>query len=267
MLAEFELAGRAAPLRGVVAARKAAGKVAPMLVPAGDERMAPDRRYEGQPARLWCPTTVALRQVREAGLVAAPAPDETTLRRVNHRACFESLLEGARFVHAPPHPSALADGSWIAKRPMSFVGRGQRRLRVGAGGLSDADLAWLDASVRDHGGYQLEPFVDIDLEVGTPGFVHAEGRVEVGGPVVQRVEGGKWVESRAATRNDALPVDELKREVEVVGRALLDHGYWGPFGVDAFRYGGAKAWNLRSEVNARYTMGWALGWKGGRPDL
>ncbi len=92
LLAEFELEGRTPPLRGVIAARKAAAKVAPMLLPAGDARLVADRRYEGERARLWCPTPVALTQVREAGLVADPAPDEATLRRVNHRAGFEPSL-------------------------------------------------------------------------------------------------------------------------------------------------------------------------------
>lgn len=55
-----------------------------------------------------------------------------------------------------------------------------------------------------------------------------------------------------------------------VGHALRERGYFGPFGVDAYLYRlrslDTPCWNLRSEINARYSMGWALGWST-RPDL
>ena len=48
--------------------------------------------------------------------------------------------------------------------------------------------------------------------------------------------------------------------------ALLPAGYFGPFGVDAYTYrgrAGASVFQPRSEINARYSMGFAAGW--GRP--
>jgi len=57
-----------------------------------------------------------------------------------------------------------------------------------------------------------------------------------------------------------------------VGEALVRIGYFGPFGVDAYLYRRSTEdaedprWNLRSEINARYSMGWALGWDT-RPDV
>lgn len=51
--------------------------------------------------------------------------------------------------------------------------------------------------------------------------------------------------------------------MEIVGRALAAQGYFGAFGVDAYRHrlldgSGRTALNPLSEINARYTMDWAL---------
>jgi hypothetical protein len=45
-----------------------------------------------------------------------------------------------------------------------------------------------------------------------------------------------------------------------VAAALLQAGYFGPFGIDAFRYelGGRTKLQPRCEINARYTMGFAI---------
>jgi hypothetical protein len=47
-----------------------------------------------------------------------------------------------------------------------------------------------------------------------------------------------------------------------VGRALFAAAYFGPFGVDGFVYrdhdGGLRL-QPRSEINARYSMGFAIG--------
>ena len=51
-------------------------------------------------------------------------------------------------------------------------------------------------------------------------------------------------------------------EAERVARALSGAGYFGPFGVDAFTYRdrvGNVCVQPRSEINARYTMGFAVG--------
>ena len=50
--------------------------------------------------------------------------------------------------------------------------------------------------------------------------------------------------------------------LERVAGALHAAGYFGPFGIDAYRYAdahGRTRWNPCGELNARYTMGYALG--------
>ena len=58
--------------------------------------------------------------------------------------------------------------------------------------------------------------------------------------------------------------DAIARETERAGRALHEAGYFGPCGVDAFTYerGGAVVRRARSEINARYSMGFAVGFGG-----
>jgi hypothetical protein len=50
---------------------------------------------------------------------------------------------------------------------------------------------------------------------------------------------------------------------------LRDHGYFGPFGIDGFRWRWAGRTGLRPrcEINARYTIGWAIGMGDRRPDF
>jgi hypothetical protein len=55
-------------------------------------------------------------------------------------------------------------------------------------------------------------------------------------------------------------VEEARR----VGAALRANGYWGPFGIDAYEYRdkhGEGHFQPRSELNARYSMGFAVGFR------
>ena len=57
-------------------------------------------------------------------------------------------------------------------------------------------------------------------------------------------------------------IARLASEAKRVGEALAAAGYFGPFGVDAYSYRGPlNAIHLqpRSEINARYSMGFAVG--------
>ena len=62
-----------------------------------------------------------------------------------------------------------------------------------------------------------------------------------------------------------LPGMRISDETEVtgnLGEALAGAGYFGPFGIDAYRYrdrAGALRLQPRSEINARYSMGFAVG--------
>jgi hypothetical protein len=230
--------------------------------------------------RAWCPTPGARRLLlARASVTLANAPALAVLRRVNHRRFCADLgqtLPGARYVdtlddvvdivNAPSH-----SGSWLLKRPFGFAGRGRKRVRPGA--LDAADRAWIQASIAAGEGLQIEPWVDLDADFGLHGFLAPSGALALGAPTVQRTDPtGAWLASARAAPGD-LAADEARplfEAAETTAAALREAGYFGPFGVDAFRWvdaNGARRWNPRGEINARYSMGWAVGMGATRPDL
>jgi hypothetical protein len=95
----------------------------------------------------------------------------------------------------------------------------------------------------------------------------------MGEPTVQTVDdAGAWIETTFLARGVLTTPEEslLRDEGRRVARALFEAGYFGPFGIDGFRWedrAGAARFNPRSEINARYSMGWAVGMGSRRPDL
>jgi hypothetical protein len=252
------------------------------LIPDGDAAIeewkanhrAPPGPFEG---RAFCPTPRALRALLAAGASVGPAPSIDVLARVNHRAFSAELgqcLPGARFVRTREElERALArtSGAWLLKRPFGFAGRGRQRLRESTidGGVEP----FVRASLATGNGLQVEPWMDRILDVAMHGFVDARGAVTLGQPTSQEIdESGAWIKTTALLPN-TLSDDELRQlrsEAERSAEALSRAGYFGPFGIDAFRYrdrDGRPRFNARSEINARYSMGWAIGMGNARPDL
>ncbi|MCU0687077.1 MAG: hypothetical protein MUF34_33330 [Polyangiaceae bacterium] len=237
-----------------------------------DERTAPGS-WRGLQGAAWCPTPGALGALARAGATVPPGPPVEVLRRVNHRAfCAElgQTLPGAAYVRTPEEASALVaspspstSGAWLLKRPYGFVGRG--RLRLPPGPLGPTEKAWVLASLRDGEGLQIEPWVERDGDFALHGWLDPEGSFRLGAPTEQHCdERGAWVSTQRApegaldeAEGRAL-FDEGARAAAALGRA----GYFGPFNLDAFRWrgpDGARHFNPRGEINARYSMGWAIG--------
>jgi len=236
-----------------------------------DERSAP-LSARGLVGRAFCPTPRAIRLLRRAGAEPEPHPACEVLVRVNARAFASSLgatLPGAAFVVnedearallARPPPRELAR-AWRVKRNFGMAGRGQRVLA--APGATEQDLAFVRAGLLE-GGVQIEPDVTVTEEFAIHGLVDAGGELTLGPVLRQRCDArGAWLSSErlAADRAPASLVPEAER----VAAALRAAGYFGPFGVDAYAYrvrsrAGADAVALqpRGEINARYTMGFAL---------
>jgi len=157
------------------------------------------------------------------------------------------------------------------KRAFGFAGRGRQRLRSNE---IDASVEPFVRSSLDSGdGLQVEPWVERVVDVALHGFVSRTGTVTLGQPTCQIVDGsGAWVESAPLARDVLSTLDEkaLMQEAARTADALVQAGYFGPFGIDAFRWkdpGGSIRFNPRSEINARYSMGWAVGMGDCRPDL
>jgi hypothetical protein len=231
------------------------------------ESLEPEHR--GVPGLAWCPTPTALARLVAVGATPSPAPPLEVLRAANSRAFAAGLgqeLPGARLCATEEEVLGLLlaepGRDFLAKRDLSAAGRGRRPL-CGAR-LTAAELAWIRASL-DGGPLQVEPWVEIQLEFGTHGALGAGGELRLGEPTVQEVDpAGIWSASRLARPGELSTAEreELLAEARRVGRALHDLGYHGPFGVDAYRWRDpALGLRLcrRSEVNARYSMGWRIG--------
>jgi hypothetical protein len=246
----------------------------PDLVQPGDvllgvepEALPHAERYLGL---CWCPTATAQAALERAGVRPAPAPSFEVLRAANHRRfCAElgQTLAGARFCDSPDEVRAcMADGGvedWLLKRAFGFSGRGRRPVR--ASRLIAADHSWIEASCAAGFGLQVEPRLEVLFDVVQHGLMLPDGRALLGAPMCQRcTPKGAWIETRRVGGAE-LAADErevLGRATDEVVQGLRALGYFGPFGIDAFRYrdaGGRRGFQPRSELNARLTMGWALG--------
>ncbi|HED64728.1 MAG TPA: hypothetical protein ENJ09_04135 [Planctomycetes bacterium] len=240
-----------------------------------------DGAARGMVGLAWSPTRSAIARLEAAGTRIAGAVDEETLARVNARPFAMALraalladddgapsftkhlatdIEGALARIADPGREA-PDG-WLVRRTFGAAGRGRRR--IGPREVSDADRAWLAASLR-RGPLVLEPFVRVTREFTRSGWVREDGSVHVSQPCYQATDrSGAWLETAEA--RDGITREEDRRLGEAVaaaGAALASAGYRGPFGIDAFRHedprgGSGERLNPLSEINARFTMDWAL---------
>jgi len=216
--------------------------------------------------RAWCPTPMAIAQMRACGVEPEPHPSAAVLRRVNHRLFSHQLgggLPEQAFVQSRSELSAKLGQlpqHWLLKRPLSFAGRGQLRA---LGALTEKQWTWVDASLK-HDGLLIEPLVGPSFEVSLHGFVWPGGRYELGRICAQLVsERGVFRGVRLAAPGELLPEETAAffERAEVVARSLHDAGYFGPFGIDGYRYAlkGGVGFCALGEINARYTLGFVTG--------
>ncbi len=248
------------------------------LMKPEDEIAWPERegRLRSTLGRTWCPTNWARSALARAGLsmVAAPAPE--VLREVNHRRFAHDLgqaLPGARFVQNERElVEALSDSrllarvsserNWLMKRPLGYAGRGRRKIASNV--FNATDRVWIEAALRSGDGLQVEPLVERELDCAVHGWLGADGALVLGALTVQTIDAsGTWLSTERASSVTLTQSEreELEREARTTARALTQVGYFGPFGLDAFRWrapGGAVHFQPRCEVNARYSMGWAI---------
>lgn len=253
------------------------------LVPGRALRRTPSQRMlQGVPGVCWCPTPHALELLAACGARVPPAPPLAVLQRVNHRA-FASALEstlpsgasagalpGARFVQTLDDlraqlASLPAEREVLLKRPFGFAGRGRKRLPR-ADALHGPALVWAEASMLGYGcGLMVEPFVEVLADVALHGIVRRGGGHVLGAPTRQTIDpAGAWLSSRPAAGAD-LTTAEQAAMLETgahVALALAEAGYFGPFGIDGYRWRdatGAPRFHPLSEINARLSMGWCVG--------
>jgi len=220
----------------------------------------------GRTGRAWCPTPRAIARMAKAGVEPEPHPPLSVLHAVNHRKFAVELslgLSEQRYVEDRGELDEILrkkERAWLLKRPLSFAGRGQQRI---FGQVDAKQSAWIDASLR-RTGLVIEPFVTPTLEVSLHGFISRDRRNELGRPCVQEVsDRGVFRSIRATRTGELLAAEELRLvdAAEQTAAALSAAGYFGPFGIDAYRYSsdGREAFCPLSEINARYSMGFVTG--------
>jgi hypothetical protein len=224
----------------------------------------PPGSYAG---KAWCPTPRALAMLEAAGCELPDSPSLPVLQRVNDRRfAIELGLGSLRTQYVTDATSAIGllqatrpGDPWLMKRAFGLSGRGHRR---GNGPPSDADLRWLNNSLRRGHGVSIEPWVTREADFAVHGRLTREGAFTLGRAVLQRCDArGRWQESLAAPAGSlqAEESEQLRSTAKAVAHALHEAGYFGPFGIDAFAYrdeAGQRCFHPLVEINARYCMGW-----------
>lgn len=263
--ADFELSKRSynttALLNEQLAPHRQAARV--LMGPQDVLLESADGSYTG---RAWSPTPHALARMERAGVVSEPHPTAEVLRRVNHRLFAHQLGGGLRDQHYVTDEASLLDllqsrrSHWMLKRPLSFAGRGQLRV---TGPLDDKQRSWISASLRLDG-LMVEPLVVPTAEFSLHGFVWRDGTSELGAVCQQDVSARGVFQAVTRAQAHALSEDErvlLHASAVRVAKHLFLAGYFGPFGIDAYRYTApfGAGFCALSEINARYTMAFAVG--------
>lgn len=271
--AELELSrGRPGyvPQRKLVAQLAEHGRSSRRLLGPSDVELGPAPLPSTLVGRAWCPTPLALAALRRAGIEPEPHPDAATLRRVNHREFAHrlggGLPEQAYSTTTSELRALLGDGRrhWLLKRPLGFAGRGQLRA---IGPLTEKQWSWVDASF-ERDGLLVEPLVRPSFEVSLHGFVWRDGRHELGRVCAQDVtargafRGVRLAEPNELTRAEA---EALHERAVTTAAALHEAGYFGPFGIDAYRY--EDGFCALGELNARYTLSFSTGFPRPTSDL
>ncbi len=222
-----------------------------------------DSSWIGQ---AWCPTQSAHAAIAECGAASLRSPSLEVISRVNHRAFAAEIAQNLPHASFVTTMSALdevvsqaAVHGWLVKRPYGFAGRSRKRF---LGTPTGAERTWAEASMAGYGlGLQVEPFVDLELELAMHGILNESGVATMGPVFVQHCdEDGAWLSQRPLQDGD-LRAEELSSfevNAQTVAQALSVAGYFGPFSIDGFVWrciDGKRRLQPLSDLNARYSMG------------
>lgn len=268
---ELECGGAYTPRRMGEAAARARKQAATALLGPEDilvgDRPQPGCAH-GYLGRAWCPTRSALARLETAGAIVPEMPAQAVLKAVNDRRFALPLQARLGLAPRPVGDAATLEqmlnsareGALLFKTPLGFAGRGQRCIR---GQATADDRAWLHSALAKHG-LVVEPFRQLSLEVSLHGWLSPAGALKRGRPCQQ------WCDPRGCwLRTEPLPEGALshpqrralRHALEQAAEALRAAGYHGPLGIDGYLWtsGSSTAMNPLSELNARFSMGYAMG--------
>ena len=226
------------------------------------ERDDPRVLGEGWIGVAWSPTARARAMLERARVRLEGMADERVLDFVCSRRFAQSLLPATpreRVVEAGFDPAELPAGPSRISLAHTCAGRGHAYASS-----REQCAAITDELLRKHTAVFVAERVTVLQDFAMHGFVGVDGALVLGEPTQQRTDPrtGAWRESAIATDLRADEAVLLARYARDAGEALARAGYVGPFGIDGFRFRDAQdreAFCGRCELNARYTMGWAIG--------
>ena len=265
----------AARIRGLAPRLTALTSSATTLVDDDDARAyALSSPPPGAWARAWSCTRAATSLMRAARLEAPEwTPPPEVLAEVLHRrfaTAHQLGWEASRWITRCADVHTLlgevpAGESWRLKRARGYAGRGQRVVR--APQATTEDTRWIEASLRDDGGVLAEPELEVEATLALHGYVSPTGQRTLGTPTTQQVDArGAWRGTAPVVLERGL-ASRLVERAHRAAEALHAVGYAGAWGIDALigRWRGEPVEVLLGELNARYTMGWAIGMGSWRP--
>lgn len=231
----------------------------------------------------WGWTSAARRLATEIGMSAERIPSSAAVAFVNSR----EFAAGFDPVHAAEDACSpfsqqqfgqlcetLSDWSttvaqlaaagyqrWVAKPQFSHAGR-NRLLGTGVD-VNSQQLGWLNRQLSQPGGIYVEPWVRIRDEAGLQYQIDAPsagGRIHlIGVTKLLNDAAGRYAGS-VIVQDDWLQTawrPAVQHGYQVC-EAAKSAGYFGPLGIDAFRFltaSGADALRPCNDINARFTMG------------
>jgi hypothetical protein len=288
-------AGRAfSPTPRALEALRSAGAIVPPAPDVTVLRRVADRRFGLGLGRGHTPGAIVLRNGPSGDGVSSSSgvTSGVTSAGVASRVTAAQLDEAASAIPGPR----------VFKRIFGFAGRGRHLSRGGA--VTAAERAFVDKALREDGAVVVEPWLERTVDIAVHGFLRpgsprpseaksdlvtpgsdpgsdpgaAAGTISaekidlvIGAPTLQETTAaGAWRATRRARPGEVTAEETalLEAQVRLAAAALAAAGYFGPFGIDAFRFVGPPEPGLvpRCEINTRYTMGWAIGMGSLRPD-
>ncbi len=233
------------------------------------KRLAPseDRLASGEAAPGEAPLHERLWEL----LVSSPE----VVARLHHRAfgleVAETLgvsLPGARRISSTAALSAhLAAGAgragWVVKAPLAAAGRSRYIERTAGLSLSAEARVRVEKLLERHGPLLFEPWMERTADFGVAVLLLPSGPRLAGFHrlLVDAVGRFRGIELRGEFTGIDLPPEEqetMERTVSGTAAALLQAGYVGPFGIDAWRHrlpDGNLVFHPLGEINARMTFG------------
>jgi hypothetical protein len=189
--------------------------------------------------------------------------DPEVVARCNHRRFsfdlarqYDALLPGSAIVSSLEELEDIIGADpfdqWVVKAPLSAAGRDRVRRRGSE--LDDDARVRIGRLLESFGELFFEPWMERIVDYGVAGVVVDSGARLFPPHVLVNNESGVF---RGIEATDDAPA-QIVDFAAYAGEALLDAGYRGGFGIDAFVYrddDGSERVHPLCEINARITFG------------